>query len=109
MIVIHSKARKLKRLPIRYLDFSPSFKLLKTKEVIKNFRKSTYKPRDSYTDSVKKWGNSLRGQERGNVLLEAGPADAVPDGKVVYNWEDVGELYDRMLYMGLDMAMGCIG
>jgi len=37
LIAIHSKAQKLKRLPIRYLDFSFSFKLLKIKEVIKIF------------------------------------------------------------------------
>lgn len=37
LIAIHSKAQKLKRLPIRYLDFSFSFKLLKIKEVVKIF------------------------------------------------------------------------
>lgn len=38
LIAIHSKAQKLKRLPIRYLDFSFPFKLPKTKEVIKAFQ-----------------------------------------------------------------------
>lgn len=45
LIAIHSKAQKLKRLPIRYLDFSFPFKLPKTKEVIKafqNYNKSKY-------------------------------------------------------------------
>ena len=39
LIAIHSKAQKLKRLPIRYLEFILSFKLPKTKGVIKIFQK----------------------------------------------------------------------
>ena len=39
LIAIHSKAQKMKRLPIRYLEFILSFKLPKTKGIIKIFQK----------------------------------------------------------------------
>lgn len=52
MIAIHSKAQKMKRLPIRYLEFILSFKLPKTKGVIKIFQK--YKKYQSLLLSVAK-------------------------------------------------------